>query len=239
MTLPWRRVYGAFPWPAAADGARREVYVLADRAASGPPWLVLPTTSLPEGLGTGDFLDAVRARVGVIGYREVEGAAARLPPDALREAVLARRPLPGALEVPPAATGARASTRRVAPAAAAGALVALLTGGTATVAVLAAAGAGALAWRVTEPTRRWPGDRRRVLVLAPAGCVLGLPGGPVALAWDEVASFETGQDGELRVTRRVDARAVTMPRRAFAYPTGLLVAVAETYRARFSGGEGA
>jgi hypothetical protein len=94
-------------------------------------------------------------------------------------------------------------------------------------------------WRSLRKRRTRP----RVLVLAPDGCVVGLPSGPRAFSWPEVARFEAGAQpmpqkplGPARPCLDVYLQGGECAGRIdgawFAEPLELIVAVAEAYRVR-------
>jgi hypothetical protein len=79
--------------------------------------------------------------------------------------------------------------------------------------------------------------RLRVLVLAPDGCVCGLPEGVRTFAWPEIASFDVasppGTGGGRLAIRGADGRLLgELDGSWFGAPLPLIRAVAEAYRTR-------
>jgi hypothetical protein len=77
------------------------------------------------------------------------------------------------------------------------------------------------------------GLRGRVLVLAPDGAVVGFSTGIEVVAWASVGAFVARQ-GQLGVLDAQGAVRGVIDATWFTRPLALIVAVAETYRRRFS-----
>ena len=247
----WDQVLGVVALPTAAP---RRAYLLLPRQPPAPPWVELGPRELPEGFsadaaGLAGFARQVRERSAHRDYR----AGARGPPlapDALMERVLAREDVPGALAVPVGAGPGgwwRRSLDLIAGGSAGGLFglyAGMLSGNPAVALSVAAAGAAAGATLPVAASKsvgfRRRNRRPRVLVLAPDGCVVGLPTGPRPFAWPTIAAFRAGEhqlpgraarpclEVELaggHVAGRIDATW-------FGDPLELIVSVAEAYRKR-------
>lgn len=185
---------------------------------------------------------ALRARLEALdhhGYRERRRRRPTMPPDEVLSEVLARRPLPGAVEIP-------AATPSVLRSAALGGTVGGLTVGfyglmVGTAGALIGLGVGllggaAMMGLVESIKKRTVG---RVLVLTPDGFVGGLDGQSLrAVPWLRVSRFSTGVDDQGRdalevfgVEQELVARVAA---RWFGAPLDVIVAVAEAYRTRAS-----
>ena len=74
-----------------------------------------------------------------------------------------------------------------------------------------------------------------MLVLAPDGCVVGLPTGPEAFAWTEIGDFQHAGEGgsrRLEVRRRGGESAGSIDAAWFGAPLELITAVAQAYLSR-------
>ena len=220
-----------------------------------PPWFEVRARELPSEVDDlAALADLVRNRIAQRGYRDMGPRRPLLDADALMQRVLRRADLPGALEVPVGA-GPGGWWRRsldLFAAGSAGGLAGLyagaLTGNPALAVGAAAAGvvvgasvpvAMASNWRSVRLRARKP----RVLVLAPDGCVVGLPQGPRAFNWPDVAAFSEsshsppGRENSpprkwLQLTLADGNVAGRIDAAWFAEPLELIVAVAEAYRKR-------
>jgi len=241
LLLSRGRRHSALRWeevlvPVRLDDPRR-LLVAAARRPPRPPWFEL------AGMDVAAIESAVRSRLEAVdhrGYRERRRAIEPIPVDQVLTAVLARQPLPGAVEIPPATPGVLRS----------GALGATVGGGTlgfygmlfGPTGMLAAAGVGlvggALLMGGIEIARKRSAGR--VLVLTPDGFVGGLDGQNVrAIPWDRIGRFADGLDRfgndaleVLDAEGRVLARVIA---RYFGRPLDVIVAVAEAYRRRAVG----
>lgn len=254
----WDQVFGVALVPAEAP---KRAFVLVPRKPPDPPWFEIRPQDLPTGVTDLDALATqVRSRIAQRGYRDMGPRRPLLEADALMQRVLERGDLPGALEVPVGA-GPGGWWRRsldLFAAGSAGGLAGLYAGALTGIPLVAvgAAAAGvvvgasvpvALAsnWRSIRLRSRKP----RVLVLAPDGCVVGLPQGPRAFNWPSVGEFRESN-------HQPPGRENSPPRRClqlvladglvagkidaawFAEPLELIVAVAEAYRKRQARSQG-
>lgn len=239
----WRQVFGVAV-------ARDRAYILMPRRPPEPPWVPVTMRQLPEGIADLEALaDRVRARVAQSGYRDGGPRRPLLPPDVLMERVLARHEVPGALEVP-VGVGPGGIWRRgidLMAAGSAGGLAGLYLGTMVAsgpvIAVAVAAGALFGAATPVATSANWrsvrnPRSKPRVLVLAPDGCVVGLPTGPTAYAWPDVDSFreststQTNGRNCLEITTATGVVTGRIDAAWFGAPLPLIVAVAEAYRKR-------
>lgn len=253
VSARWDQVFGV---ALVREHTPRRAFVLIPRRPPQAPWVEVLPKDLPEDLraeGLEGLARRVRERMTQRGYRGGGLTRPLLDASTLMERVLARDEVPGALEVPVGA-GPGGWWRRfldVFAAGSAGGLAGLYAGafsGSPLVA-LAVAAAGAtvgasvpVALSSSFESVRRRRRRPRVLVLAPDGCVVGLPSGPRAFAWDEVARFaaeETPPPGRLAPLRPCLALHLVSGETAgaidaawFAEPLPLIVAVAEAYRTR-------
>ncbi len=259
--LSWRDGHGS--WAARWDQVFGVVEVEATRALvlvprrpPEPPWIEVRSEALPPELqrsGLHGLLREIDERALRSGYRDAGPRRPRLDPESLMRRVLAREEIPGALEVP-VGVGPGGWWRRgleLVGGGSAGGLAGLYAGTLAGSGLLAAVGAGlgALAgaatpvllgpnWRSLRARRRPP----RVLVLAPDGCVVGLPSGPEAFAWSALGGFRAGQEESLReertsrpcleVARADGSVAARIDAAWFTEPLSIVVGVAEAYRRR-------
>lgn len=248
----WDQVFGVALVPSSTP---KRAFILVPRKPPQPPWFEIRGPDLPDEVASLDALaDLVRNRVAQRGYRDMGPRRPLLDADALMQRVLQRGDVPGALEVPVGA-GPGGWWRRsldLFAAGSAGGLAGLYAGaltgnpalaiGAATAGVVVGASvpvAMASNWRSVRLRARKP----RVLVLAPDGCVVGLPQGPRAFSWPDIAAFQES-------THQPPGREKSAPRRClqlvlangmvagridaawFAEPLELIVAVAEAYRKR-------
>ena len=248
----WDQVFGVALVPSEAP---KRAFILVPRKPPQPPWFEVRPQDLPEEVADLEALgNLVRNRIAQRGYRDMGPRRPLLDAESLMQRVLARGDLPGALEVPVGA-GPGGWWRRsldLFAAGSAGGLAGLyagaLTGNPALAVGAAAAGvifgasvpvAMASNWRSVRLRARKP----RVLVLAPDGCVVGLPQGPRAFSWPDVAAFSEskhqppGRENApprrcLQLTLADGNIAGRIDAAWFAEPLELIVAVAEAYRKR-------
>lgn len=221
--------------PIALEDPRR-LLIAAPRRPPHVPWFELAGRDVER------IERAVRARLEALdhhGYRERRRRRPMIPPDEVLTQVLARRPLPGAVEIP-------AATPSVLRSALLGGTIGGLTVGfyglmvgTAGAMVglgLGVVGGAGLMGVVEAVKKRTVG---RVLVLTPDGFVGGLDGQSLrAVPWLRVSRFATGVDDQGRdalevfgVDQELVARVAA---RWFGAPLDVIVAVAEAYRTRAS-----
>lgn len=225
--LPWEEVLVVVT---LSDPER--VLIAAPRRPPRPPWFEV------EGPDVEVITERVRARVvgaRLPGYRRAPRTT-RMDVDDVLAAVLARRPIPGAVEIPAASeAGGWVSTVgiSVATSAAYGSLLGvrgLLVG--MSIGVLASAAVLAVRWKPA-----W-----RVLVLTPDAYIAGLDGGQVrAVPWARVGAFRVGsREGgpSLEVVGRHGELVATVPARRFGAPLEVIAKVAEAYRERAHQGTG-
>lgn len=226
--VPFDRVLGI-----VQDGAT--AILLAPRRRPSPPWFVIPTSALGDSVEA--FVDLVDRRSREGHYRVAPARRGERSKDELRSDVLARRPVPGEVDVP-VGLGPGGRTRRRIGLGAAIATIAL--GGALAVAVpivgapLATIGAGATAVSVG---RMLHARRRRVLVLAPEGAVVGFPEEVATLGWDELGpiAVEPAEGGRALALRSRDARPFGFLHESWiAAPIDRVAAIAEHYRRRYS-----
>lgn len=237
----WRQVFGV----AVSGGA---AYLLMPRRPPAPPWVVVRRQNLPDEVSEVDaFAEHVRLRIGRTSYRGGGPQRPLLPPAELLERVLRRQEVPGALEIPVGA-GPSGWWRRgvdVLTSGTAGALAGMyagtfLSGGILPLVVAGCGIAGAItpvfvadSWRTLRKNASSP----RVMVLAPDGCVVGLPSGPAAFAWSDVGAFSNAKSEatnrqELSVVSGEGEPIGSIDAAWFGEPLDLIVAVAEAYRRR-------
>lgn len=256
VSARWEQVFGVALVP---EEAPRRAFVLVPRRPPRAPWIEVLPKDLPEDLraeGLEGLARRVRERMAQRGYRAGGPTRPLLDATALMQRVLARDEVPGALEVP-VGPGPGGWWRRFLDVFAAGSVGGLaglyagaLTGNPLVALAVAATGAtvGAtvpVALSSSFESLRARRRRPRVLVLAPDGCVVGLPSGPEAFAWSEIARFAaeehapTGSPTSMRpclAVRLTDGRmAGAIDAAWFAEPLPLIVAVAEAYRRRHGG----
>ena len=248
---PWSALLGVVLLPRDAPEV---AYVMVPRRPPMPPWLEVGREGLPGELGEGGFAalrDLIRQRSQQRGYREVRHVHVGRDPAQLRADVLARREIPGSLEVPvgPGPLTERRLFKRSVGGALAGALGGVMIHPDPFTIVAVAFLGGALPTllgrRARRPRLRLTGrPKHRVLVLTPEGAVVGLPDGVRAFSWTELQRFERGRYefrafGDVREER--DCLAVVersgrvigrIDAAWFDAPLDLIVAVAEAYRER-------
>jgi hypothetical protein len=222
------------------------LYVLLPRRPPGPPWV-----EVSAGQDLAALAAAIHTRMDARGYRDAAPEHPARSPEDLLAAVLDREPVPGALEIP-VGPGPRAGGALTAES------LASFTAGGASLAVAASLGAS---WPVSAATAclgaaavalvraRYHASmakgrsRKRVLVLAPDGCVVGLPGGVQAFGWRSVERIATGDvdapspesrpdDDYLWVLGHGQLVRAKLHRDWFTRPVALVAQVAEAYRAR-------
>lgn len=241
LRLSRGRRHSAVRWdevlvPVRLDDPRR-LLVAAARRPPRAPWFEL------GGLDVADIERAVRGRLEAIdhrGYRQRRRTVEPVPIDEVLTAVLAREPLPGAVEIPPAMPGVLRS----------GAIGATVGGGTlgfygmlfGPTGMLAAAGVGVIGGGLLMGGIELGRKRmaKRVLVLTPDGFVGGFDGENVrAIPWDRIGRFAAGVDPQgvdaLEVLDADERPVARVTARYFGMPLDVIVAVAEAYRRRASG----
>ena len=233
MEVPWSMVFGAVTLGKSA-------YILCERPPPLPPWICVTASEASAELQA--LVESVRARVQERGYRQTKHGP--MPLRELEMKVLQGEHIPGALEVPIGpGPGRLARVAQGATMAGAGATILGLMGG---VAVGAIAALGALGVTIVLPHVRRRGSKhgRRVLVLTPHGCVIGLPTGARAFGYDELGAFElVGRGTHSRKATDLDRASLkildasggtlgVLDGRWFGAPLPLIVAVAESYRRR-------
>ncbi|MFK8001787.1 MAG: hypothetical protein AB8H86_19485 [Polyangiales bacterium] len=234
VEVPWSKVFGAVMLDKSA-------YVLCERRPPLPPWVSVTGSSDKELGELVSLVKSVRARVQERGYRQAKHQP--MPLAELETKVLGGEHVPGALEVPigPGPGRMARMAQRVTIAGAGATLVGLVGG----VAVGAIAALGALGVGVALPhiRRRRNKRGRRVLVLTPHGCVVGLPTGAWAFGYDEIGAFElvernpramntSGRGASLKISQAGGGTIGVLDGRWFGAPLPLIVAVAEAYRLR-------
>lgn len=222
--------------PIRLDEPRRLLIATARRPPH-PPWFEL------AGEDVAAIERALRARFDALdhrGYRQKRQRVEPIPADQVLGSVLAREPLPGAVEIPAATPGIARST--VMGAAVGGGTLAFYGVLFGPLGMVAAAGVGALGGGLLmggiELARKRAAGR--VLVLTPDAFVGGLDGQDVrAVPWFRVGRFAAGFDAVgadalevLAPDQQVLARVAA---RFFGKPLDVIVAVAEAYRQRASG----
>ncbi|HJL15685.1 MAG TPA: hypothetical protein RMH99_08520 [Sandaracinaceae bacterium LLY-WYZ-13_1] len=237
LVLRQGRTASAVPWrdvlvPIRLDDPRR-LLVAAARRPPRTPWFEL------GGADVAAIERAVRMRLEALahrGYRDKRPRRA-IPPDEVLTEVLAKRPLPGAVEIP-AATASVLRSALIGAAVGGVTLgfyglvfgpVGLVTGG----GVGAFGGAG-LMGGLEQLRKRGAG---RVLVLTPDAFVGGLDGESVrAVPWFRVGRFVDGVDdagqSALEVYGHDHQLLARTAARWFGAPLDVIVAVAEAYRRR-------
>lgn len=255
----WDQVLGVTLLP--ADEPSR-AFVLVPRRPPEPPWFEVRPEHLPAELRGGGLAALARRideRLRQRSYRDAGPRRLRLDPETLLRLVLAREEVPGALEVPVGA-GPGGWWRRaleLAGGGSAGGLAGLYAGTLAGSGLIAGVGAvlgavtGAAAPVLVGPNWRSVRDRRkrpRVLVLAPDGCVVGLPTGPAVFDWRSLRGFGAGEEMSLRdpeaagrpcleIVRADGSVAARIDAAWFTQPLPLIVGVAEAYRRRCVGAQ--
>ncbi len=245
-SAPWESVLGVALVP---TGAPERAYVLVPRKPPLPPWFEVVPAMLPPALaaeGLGGLAHAISGRIRRGGYRQA-APRPRLSTDELARRAFAHEEIRGALVVPigrgPIDAGSRLAGHVAG--AAGGGISTVYFGAVAAVPLwaLAVLGASGIAGGLLLPALVRKRAKGRVLLLAPDGCVVGLPTGVRAFGWSEVQRFAAGQDWTPRVASvsclevwctdgslagRVDAAW-------FTRPLELIVAIAEAYRRRIAG----
>jgi hypothetical protein len=229
--VKWSELLGA----REHDGS---VYVLVARRPPHTPWLEIAPSML-----AGESAQTFAARLEERSASRVRAHRQNLEKSALHERVLARRAVPGALEVPAAQPLGRARAATFFTLAGAGFVVmeALSIAGQfganpSEVATYTLAGWGIFAvlvtlgcWLALFAGRRRSKGADSVLVLAPDGCVAGFAGGARTLAWSEVGAFES--DANAVVVKDPEGRRIgELDARRLGAPPALVAGLAETYR---------
>lgn len=215
----WDQALGVFPMG-------RKYYVLVPRQPPNPPWLEVVGLT---GKARMTFEAALQHQKDMVGYRSVTRALPPLSPQHLLERVIAREPIPGLLEIP-----YRAS---LAPMWIGGAILVYFLAVTflhwaALVLVILALMFVVSGVRDALLRRRWfKSNKKRVLVLCPDGCVVGIRGGPRAFSWSEIGKFEFVRNA-IVLRDRTGAQLVALQAAYFGAPLSLVCAVAESYRKR-------
>lgn len=221
--------------PIRVDSPRR-LLLAANRRPPLPPWFALSGSDVAE------IEKVVRTRLEAIehrGYRDRRRRRDPMPPDEVLTQVLARRDLPGAVEIPAATPSVMKSALIGATVGAAslglyglafGVYGLLAAGG------IGVLGGGGLLGGVELFRKRTAG---RVLVLTPDAFVGGLDGEAVrSVPWPQVGRFSEGVDdnGEdaLEVWGVEERLLARVAARWFGAPLDVIVAVAEAYRERAS-----
>lgn len=212
----------------------RRLLISCARRPPRTPWFELGGDDVAKIEG------AVRARLEAIehrGYRDQRRRLDPMPADEILRRVLARAPLPGAVEIP-------AATPSIVKSAAIGATVGgatlafygLLFGpaGMLVAGSIGALGGGAVMGGIEHLRKRAAG---RVLVLTPDAFVAGLDGEHVrAVAWSAVERFSEGVDmagtDALEVFGTDRELISRVAAHFFGAPLDVIVAVAEAYRKR-------
>jgi hypothetical protein len=214
---------------------RDAAVLLAPRRRPSPPWFVIPATSLGDSLDA--FVDSIDRRTREGHYREAPARRSLRSKEDLRTAVLSRRPIPGEVDVPVGLgpggkrrlqLGLGASSATIAFG---GALFAAAPLVGAPIATLGAAAAMVSLGRFVRDRRR------RVLVLAPDGLVVGLPEGVLALEWHELApiGIDEMEPGRGLAFRDRDLLAIGFLHESWiAAPLERVAAIAEHYRTRYA-----
>ena len=246
---PWETIYGV-------TELHGRLHILAPRPLPAAPWFTVHAPMVRGGVAAlPDLAERIRrGRPGGGGYRDaVRHHRARLSLDDLIERVRERDTLAGGLTVP--VTNIDDSTQRAGVWTLQFAIlwvgltmgVVLFFGSSAThradtmllglfgaaLLVMAGLGGAALAGVVVRWARRSLEPVRRVLVLAPDGCVVGLPTGVRALPWSDVTRFvvANGLRGPvLMIEGTGGTRIGAVHSRFLGGPIELIAAVANTYR---------
>lgn len=244
---PWSLVFGVVE--ESRFGSRR-VLVLLPRKAPNPPWVEVREGNLPEGFTSLDELvSAVEERSARQSYRSTANTEPAMGPEELFEAILQRQEVPGAMEIPVGAGPGGIAERflEMATGGVVGGIAGLITGGilfTSIAGPIAGVGAAAGAIAPTFFSKRWAGSRHkrqpaRVLVLAPDGCVVGLPSGPAAFSWNQVSGFAVARSArgrqQLELNSSTGELLGAIDSAWFGAPLPRIVAIAEAYRSRVVG----
>ena len=227
LSASWSQVFGALRLDS-------QVYVLLARRPPDPPWIALSPRDLPEGVTMDGLVDIVRLRIAQTGYRDDARSRTPLKLNELTRQVLSGEQVPGALEVP-IGSGPHGRTHK-------GFVWAFVGAGSVALGLAAGVAAGALAFSlgaVPLMLKKRPKVGGRVLVLAPDGCVIGLPAGPAAFLWPDVGGFVLGATRRhnrsvpcLRIENREGELIGSLEGSWFGAPLRLIVGVAEAYRTR-------
>jgi len=241
----WEQIFGVAVLD-AGDTKRERLLLLVPRPPPDKPWIEVRRPDLPTDLATLDALaDALRRRLSMTGYRGAPAMLPRLAPEQLLARARAHAPIPGAVEIPIARRRSLGNSRPVQT------LIGVSGGGAFAVAMamsvavplavpivaalgVAGAVAGGTAVDLALRAERKEGKRRRVLLLAPDGCICGFETGVVAFAWSDIRSFHEAparfptlvvEGSHQDVLGRLESVV-------FDAPLPLVVAVAEAYRNR-------
>jgi len=233
--LPWADVLDVRSWPWVGDEKEGVLLIARTTPPAGPPGaLLVPASALPT--PPAPFVEAVRSRLDDTTYRAAPATPAPRSPagDELRTALLTRTPVPGALEVP--ISDSRSPWPFALPAVVGTVGVSIVVGLPEIWGAAAVAGVVGLAQLLDRARRRSRRGRRRGLVVAPTGIVLGLAGGPRVVSWSQVAEVRlaaaegsAAPDLELLL---VDGAPLRVPGSRLGYPVELVAAVAYAYRRR-------
>lgn len=237
LVIERHALFSVVPWSEVLVPVRleepRRLLLAAARRPPRPPWFELggEAAQLEQVIRT--RLDAMRAG----SYRARRALGEAVPPDVILTRVLAREPLPGAVEIP--AAGHSVGRSALAGAFLGGGFLGLYglafgAPGLVAGAALGMLGGAGVLGGIERVRNRSTG---RVLVLAPDGFVGGLDGQSVqAVSWSRVGRFVDGMDdfgqSALEVYAPTGELLARVGARFFGQPLDVIVAVAEAYRRR-------